>query len=382
MSNFDLITKEILRGKPGSGVEDFAEMYRRSPTMNSFWEDKRADFTKITCPVYIRGSDVSNLHNMGSIRAWLEIPHDKKWIQWGSYQEWFELYSVPQSETDLAEFFDHYLRGMENAWEAKTPRVRWDVLQFGDRKPVQDLVLEDFPVPHTRYRELFLSDDGDLGSSPSEVHSISYNSEIKSDFVEFVHKFAEPSRLLGLPRTTLYVSAANRHDFVLFVILRKLDKTGKEMVHLNFPFEASPLKSIADIDSSQQHSINTHLGPMGILRASQRRIDHSKSIHPQFPFHPHDRQEKVTPGTVVKLEIGIWALAVDYDAGESLSLRVSYCTIMSSSWRLAEMCFLSLRYRARIRLLPSSRRGPRPGQITNSIRANTQYILAASIRAQ
>lgn len=61
---------------------------------------------------------------------------------------------------------------------------------------------------------------------------------------------------------------------------------------------------------------------MGILRASQRHIDPSKSIHPNFPFHPHDRQEPVPKGTVVKLEIGIWALGVDFGAGESISLRV------------------------------------------------------------
>ncbi|KAK4570282.1 hypothetical protein LTR86_002362 [Recurvomyces mirabilis] len=77
MHNFDLITKGVFRGNPASGVEDFAEMYRRSPTMNGFWKDKRVDFTNIRCPTYIRGSDVNGLHSMGSIRAWMEIPHEQ-----------------------------------------------------------------------------------------------------------------------------------------------------------------------------------------------------------------------------------------------------------------------------------------------------------------
>jgi uncharacterized protein len=323
MDNFDLITKEILRGNPSSGVEDFAEMYRRSPTINNFWADKRVDFTKIRCPTYIRGSDVSGLHNMGSIRAWLEIPGDQKWIQWGSYQEWFELYSIPESETHLTEYFDRYLKGVDNGFEKHTPKVRWDILQFGDKKPIQDVILEDFPVPNTEYREYFISENNRLSDkSPSTAQSLSYNSEEKDGWVEFTHTFEENSRLLGLPKAVVYMSCDAQDDFCVFVILRKKDKDGNDMMHLNFPFEASPIKSIKEINTKTTHSVNTHVGQQGILRVSQRRIDESKSIHPNFPFHPHDRQEKVPAGQVVKLEIGIWALAVDFDAGESISLRI------------------------------------------------------------
>jgi uncharacterized protein len=87
MSNFDLITKAIIRGQPNSGIEDFDEMYRRSPTQNAYWKDKRVNMTKIRCPAYIRGSDVSSIHTMGSVRAWLEIPHNQEWIHWSSKQQ-------------------------------------------------------------------------------------------------------------------------------------------------------------------------------------------------------------------------------------------------------------------------------------------------------
>ncbi|KAK5718432.1 hypothetical protein LTR15_008159 [Elasticomyces elasticus] len=60
-----------------------------------------------------------------------------------------------------------------------------------------------------------------------------------------------------------------------------------------------------------------------ILRASHRAFDPKKSIHPQFPFHPHENEEKVKPGEVVKLEIGIWAMGNDFDAGESISVQIS-----------------------------------------------------------
>lgn len=324
MSNFDLITKEILRGPANSGVEDFAEMYRRSPTMNAFWADKRVDMTKIQCPVYIRGSDVSNLHNMGSIRAWMEIPHSQKWIRWGSYQEWYELYECAEAHEELFRFMDRYFKDEQNGWEQDTPKVRWTALRYGDRGAVHDIVLEDYPVPNTEYQTLYAAPGGKLvDSPPTEVSTLSYNSEDRHSWVEFTHTFPEPTRLIGIPKTVLYMSAADAEDFTVFVILRKKDRNGRDLMHMNFPVNATPVASIHDIPKKEQNSTNLHLGPMGILRASQRHIDPAQNVHPHLPFHTHDRQEFVAPaGTVVKLEIGIWALGVDYEAGERISLRV------------------------------------------------------------
>lgn len=323
MSNFDLITKAIVRGQPNSGLEDWAEMYRRSPTQNDYWKDKRVDMTKIKCPAYIRGSDVSSIHTMGCIRGWLEIPHEQKWIHWSSKQEWYELYSVPESMDELAVFFDRYLRDEKNGWEDKTPKVRWSALQFGNREAIDNIVLEDFPVPNTDYRELFLSPENRLLSdkSPSTGSAV-YNSEDHKSFADFTYTFTEPARLIGLPKAILYVSCDSRDDFTVFTILRKKDKDGNDLKHLNFPFHATPVKTIEEIPEKDQASLNLHLGSMGILRASQRAIDETKSIHPQFPFHPHEKQEKIQPGTIVRLEIGIWAMGVDFQAGESISLRV------------------------------------------------------------
>lgn len=321
MSNFDLIAKAIVRGPSNSGLEDYEEMYRRSPVSSPFWEDKRVDMTKIKCPAYIRGSDVSSIHTMGAIRGYLEIPHKDKWIQWGSNQEWYELYSIPHCMDELTTFFDRYLKEKDNDW-LKTPKVRWSALQMGDREAIDNIVLEDFPVPDTQYRQMFLS-NGKLSDKPEETStSVSYDSENFESYVEFVHTFDTKARLIGLPKAVLYMSCNDRDDFTVFIILRKKDKNGKDLMHLNFPFDATPIKSIDEMVPKDQASLTLHLGSTGILRASHRAIDTSKSIHPQFPFHPHKSQEKVPPGTIVKLEIGIWAMGVDFDAGESISVRV------------------------------------------------------------
>ncbi|KAI7788580.1 peptidase S15/CocE/NonD [Diaporthe eres] len=88
-------------------------------------------------------------------------------------------------------------------------------------------------------------------------------------------------------------------------------------MHLNFPVHATPVGSIKEIPEKQQQSVNYGYPPR-VAEAHRSQQEH----HPNFPFHPHDRQEPVSKGTVVKLEIGIWALGMDFGAGESISLRV------------------------------------------------------------
>ncbi|KAB8210430.1 Alpha/Beta hydrolase protein [Aspergillus parasiticus] len=319
MSNFDMIIDKIIRGP--SGVEDFAEMYRRSPLANAYWNDKRANMANIKCATFMSGSDITSIHTMGTIRAWLEIPHDEKWIKWSAYQEWFDLYTDTHAEEELALFFDHYLKGRENTW-LLTPRVRWTTLQFGDRDPVENIVLPDFPVPNTQYRSFFLCDGALQERPPTTPSTVSYDSETFSSFCAFDYTFPQRSRLIGLPKAILFMSCPDHDDMNVYIILRKLDRNGKALLSLNFPFKAAPVNSIDEIPPKERQSTNLFQGSVGILRASHRAIDSSKSIHPQFPFHPHDREEKIQPGTIVKLEIGIWAMGVDFDEGESISVRV------------------------------------------------------------
>lgn len=58
------------------------------------------------------------------------------------------------------------------------------------------------------------------------------------------------------------------------------------------------------------------------MRASQLKIEPSISKH-NFPHHYHMSEEKITPGQIVRLEIGIWAARIQFEAGEKLMLRVS-----------------------------------------------------------
>ncbi|KAF5686007.1 cocaine esterase [Fusarium circinatum] len=319
MSNFDLITTLVIKGQ--HGVEDFAEMYRRSPQANAYWNDKRVDFSKINIPVFITGSDLSQIHTMGAVRGWMELGSDKKWIKWCGHQEWFELYSVKESYPELKKYFDKYLKGIDNDWE-ETPRVRWTTLQFDEGKVKSNIELPDFPVPDTDYRSFYLGDNDALVDSAPSSGIKAYNSEDRWSIAKFRYTFDKHTRIIGMPKAELYMSCDDLDDMVVFVQVRKLDKNGKELSHLQFPIEKTPVKSVDAMDEKDRSSLTLHNGAMGILRASQRKIDEKRSIHPQFPFHPHDEVQKIPKGEVVKLDIGIWCMGVDYEEGQTLQVDI------------------------------------------------------------
>ncbi|CAK7216890.1 hypothetical protein SEUCBS140593_003017 [Sporothrix eucalyptigena] len=314
-----LIIPYMLRGR--RGIESFRAMFDNHPFANEWWNDKRPDLKRIRIPTYITGTWTNTMHGMGAIRGWLEIDTPHKWLRWHGTQEWYDLWGNPNSQTELELFFDRYLKDEDNGWEA-TPRVRMAALRFGLQDPIENIVVQDFPIPNTDYRSLYLTSDGRLSSeAPSESSVLRYNSETK-DTVSFTLRFAKETRLIGMAKAVLYMACPDADDWDVFVFVEKLDAQGQPMINLNLPWAAVPIRSFAEIKAEEKSEVVLYQGPTGMLRASLREIDTDKSIHPNWPFYPQSRSQKIPLGTVVRLEIGIWAFGVQYDAGESLRVHV------------------------------------------------------------
>lgn len=60
LSNMGLIYKFLLKGK--EGAENFDEMINRYPFDSPYWQEKRADMSKINIPTFISGSQCTNIH--------------------------------------------------------------------------------------------------------------------------------------------------------------------------------------------------------------------------------------------------------------------------------------------------------------------------------
>ncbi|KAL2128963.1 hypothetical protein VTI74DRAFT_8402 [Chaetomium olivicolor] len=328
-----LIVKYMLRGH--HGMESFREMYKQHPLANSWWNDKRPDMKQITVPTYITGTWTNTMHGMGAIRGWLGMDTPDKWLRWHPWQEWYDLWGNPQAKAEIFQFFGRYLKGEDNGWE-KTPKVRMAVLRFGTSDPVENIEVDDFPLPQTEYRALYLKGNGLLvNDAPKKASIASYNSE-SSDFLVFKHTFLRKTRIIGIPKAVLYMSCDDHDDMDVYVLIEKLDKDGKPMLNLNIPWKGIPVKSFEEFTPEQSTEVVLYKGPVGVLRASHRAFDLERSMHPNWPFHPHEIEEKIPQGTVVKLEIGIWAMGIEYEAGEGLQVRVSGRNLAVNNFGTAE----------------------------------------------
>ena len=278
---------------------------------------------RIKCPVFVKGTDSASMHTMGAIRAWMQIPVKDKWIKWNGYQEWYDLWVTESSRLELKGFFDRFLKGLDNDFVEKTPPCRWTLLRYGDKEPIENIKIPTFPHPDTDYRAWYLSSDGHLlPQPPANEKTLSYNSTDFDDRLEFKLTFDKPTVFLGIPKIYLYMSCPDYDDLVIYVQVHKYDKNGVILKHINVPAERRKFPSFYTTPRDELKGLIAFDGPQGMLRVSQRHIDRSRTYHPQIPFHSHDRVEKIPPGEVVDIEMGIWEMGTIYEAGETLAVSI------------------------------------------------------------
>ncbi|KAK6835625.1 hypothetical protein RU639_002365 [Aspergillus parasiticus] len=319
----ELIVKHMLRGR--NGLDSPRLLFEKSPLASPKWDEKRPDMKKIQIPTYITGTWTNTMHGLGSIRGWLEVNTPDKWLRWHPWQEWYDLWGEENSKAELLQFMDKYLKGADNGWE-HTPRVRMALLRFGNKDPqsYENIIESSFPPERTEYKHGFLGASGTISFDGADVSNsrACYNSE-SNDHLAFTYRCDRIIQIMGLPKAVLYMSCPDHNDMDVYVTIEKLDADGKQMQNLNIPWKGIPVTSFDEIEPEQATEVIVYKGPMGILRASHRAIDEDKSIHPNWPFHPHDREDKITPGTIVRLDIGIWAMGIEYEAGEQIRVVVS-----------------------------------------------------------
>ncbi|KAH7072038.1 Alpha/Beta hydrolase protein [Paraphoma chrysanthemicola] len=312
------------RGK----AEAVISMLKKYPLYNDYWEDKRAKVENITTPAYVLASYSTSLHTSGSIGGFNSIATKEKWLRIHPRQEWYDLYSQ-YATNDLQKFFDHYLKGVDNGW-GKTPRVRFSVLPFNSSDPPANIVTTAYPIPEARQTKFFISGEDTLSLSPSsETASQSYQSDIipqglDNDPEELVFsiKFDKPTWLVGYSKAVLYLSADVADDLDVFVQLRKFDKNGNKTIQLNVPADKllPPVKDASEVADS---CFLKYFGPNGCLRASHAVTKVESTTNDSWPVYKNDRQEKVKPGTIVRLEVPIWPGGMAFDAGDSLAAKIS-----------------------------------------------------------
>lgn len=294
---FPEMIAETFASKSGL-LEDQPRMAVTYQLMNPYWEDKKARPENIRIPAYVVASYTNDVHTHGTFAGFRGIASKDKWLRVHDTQEWYDYYT-PAHVEDLRRFFDHYLKGEDNGWET-TPRVRLSVLDPGG-KDIIDRVENEFPLARTEYKKLYLAPSGTLSDTlPASPESLSYDTAAAAPQLDFYYTFDEDTELTGYMDLHLFVEAAGADDMELSVSVEKVDANRK---------------------SIPTGLTQTPVFATGRLRVSQRALAPEKST-PAEPYLKNTSEERLHPGEIVPVDIGIWPMGMVYHKGESLHLTI------------------------------------------------------------
>lgn len=282
-----------------NAVDDPCAMARKSPLMNEYWEDKIPKFENIKIPVYCTAC-WNHFHLRGAFQGFRKIKSPKKWMRAHREFEWPDGYDR-EHLAELNMFFDRYLKDIHNCWES-TPRIRLEVQDAHEFLYAKDRPEERFPMKRTEYKKLYL----DAGSNALSWEPVAEESKCVYDGNEgvanFDIKFEEDIEITGYMKLRLWVEADGHDDMDMFVNIQKLDTQGEWL----------PVDVLGE----------PHPGTWGKMRVSHRALDEEKSTKFQ-PIQSHLKEEKLSPGEIVPVDIEIVPSSRFWHKGQSLRIQVA-----------------------------------------------------------
>ena len=280
-------------------------------------QDKIPAFDRIEVPAYVVASYSNTLHTAGTFRAWRRMASEQKWLRIHNGQEWPDYYDQANVD-DLRRFFDRFLKGVDNDWEA-TPHVRYSLLDLegGDRVA---LPAESFPPADVTSTRFYL--DGRTraltATAPDQEAQVTYATDGNPAAASFVTRFDDETVLVGYAKAHLLVEAQGADDMDLFVLVQKLDRWGTPLQAFTVPNQSPMAHDLTDHGAT----ILRYKGSDGRLRVSARHLDEQLTSD-DVPAHSFDRIEKLAPGEVVEIDVDLMPLGLVFHPGEQLRFVVS-----------------------------------------------------------
>jgi predicted acyl esterase len=279
-------------------VNAFEEL-KAHPLYDEWHRARTADLSAVTVPLLTCANwGGQGIHPRGNFNGFVEAASAQKWLEVHGDSHW-SLFSSAYGLDLQKRFFDHFLKGIDNGWEA-TPPVMLNV-----RHPGEKFVLRyenEWPLARTRWTKLYL-DPGNRTLSPEPPAAATVvEYAALGDGVDFwLAPFEEETEITGPMAAMLYVSSSTA-DADLFLVVRVFDPDGDEVTFMGSTDPNTPIAN-------------------GWLRASHRALDPERSL-PYRPYHPHDRVEPLTPGEVYECAVEISASSIVIPAGWRLALTV------------------------------------------------------------
>jgi predicted acyl esterase len=221
-----------------------------------------------------------------------------KWLEVHGIEHWTHFYTDYGRKLQL-KFFDYFLHGKKNGWN-KQPKVQLQVRHPGEK--FVERAENEWPLKRTKWTKLYLDPGNGLLARKRAAGKATRTFEAMGAGVTFLTEpLDKATEITGPSAVKLFVSSSTR-DADIFVVLRVFTGDLEEVVF--------------------QGAIDPHtpIG-QGWLRASHRKLDATRTL-PCRPWHTHDEEWPLTPGTPVELDIEIWPTCIVVPPGYRVGLTV------------------------------------------------------------
>jgi predicted acyl esterase len=285
-------------GKLAGNRCSLGEEIREHPLDDEYHKERSPVWAKVKVPFLSAANwGGQGLHPRGNFEGFVRAASKHKWLEAHGLEHWTHFYTDYGRELQLA-FFDRFLHGKDNGWD-KRPCVALQVRHL-DRFEERDE--NEWPLARTKWTRLYLDPARGTLEEKQASGAAVVAFEAMGEGVTFLTAPLEAdTEITGPSSLKLFVSSSTR-DADLFVVLRVFKPDLAEVV---FQGAIDPHTPVAQ----------------GWLRASHRKLDRKLSM-PYRPYHTHDKEQPLTPGEPVELDIEIWPTSVVAPAGYRIGLTI------------------------------------------------------------
>ncbi len=286
MSDEELAANRCLLG------DDLAE----HPLDGSYYRERSAVYEDIQVPLLSAANwGGIGLHTRGTFEGFMRAGSGEKWLEAHGLEHWTHFYTDYGVELQKR-FFGYFLKGEKNGWD-KQPKVQLNIRHTDGFVPRAE---QEWPLARTQWKKYYLTPKQMLKEVPEDTGTLTY--EAMGDGLTFLTApFEKETELCGPAAAKLFLSS-DTCDADLFLALRLFTPDMKE---ITFKGSNDPHTPVS----------------LGWLRASHRKLDPVQS-RPYMPYHTHDEQQFLEPGSVYELDVEILPTSIVIPPGYRLALSV------------------------------------------------------------
>lgn len=238
------------------------------------------------------------LHLRGNVIAYEQAASKQKWLELHTDTHFASMY-LADAVALQKRFFAHFLKGEQNGFDQEPPVL----LTVRDPRGFFRRQEKEWPLARTQWTRYALDASGMSLGENAAVREGEVRYDATGEGVTFrTTPFEKDTEFTGPVAAKLFVSSTTT-DMDLFLTVRAFDPAGSEVTFKGANDPQAPVTQ-------------------GWLRVSQRRLDAARST-PYRPFHAHDGEEKLEPGTVYEVDVEIWPTSIVLPQGYALALTIA-----------------------------------------------------------